>query len=133
MDLSSLPPQAESLFRTVKIQLPAGYILSPTYFQAGIMVFLVFLLVLTLGQIRRRMIDWHFKGFFPGIIMGFLLAFFIEGLFVAAGSTVFIQLMGWKNPPKPISNALDAGRLKLTRVLGTEDTNLPPIDKILEY
>lgn len=34
------------------------------------------------------------------------------------GRTLFTEILGWKNPPKPISVVLDAGRAKLVNVLG---------------
>lgn len=92
-----------------------------SYLQAGAIVFLIFLLVLTLAQVRRHYIDWSFKGALFGIFFGFLLALFLEGFLIIGGRTAITEVLGWKNAPKPLSVALDAGREKLITVLGIQD------------
>jgi len=101
------------------IPLPGGLYFSPTYLQAGLIVVLIFLLILLLGQLRHRMVNWEFRGIIPGIVMGFLLALVLEALLLVSGSTALIKVLGWKNPPKPISNVLDMGKEKFTKVLGS--------------
>lgn len=86
--------------------------------QAAAIVFLVFLLILTLAQVRRHFIDWSFKGAGFGIFFGFLLAIILEGFLLINGKTALIQFLGWKNAPKPVSVALEAGRTELLKVLG---------------
>lgn len=108
----------------IDIPLPGGLFFSPTYLQAGLIVILIFLLILLLGQLRRRLIDWEFKGIVPGLIMGFLLATVLEGFLLVSGSTALIKVLGWKNAPKPISNVLDVGRNKFKQVLGDSDTKI---------
>jgi phosphoglycerol transferase MdoB-like AlkP superfamily enzyme len=98
--------------------------IAPTYWQAGAIVLLLFLLVLTLAQVRRRFLDWSIKGAFFGIFLGFLLALILEGFLILGGKTALTEVLGWKNAPKPISNALDAGRSKLIDVLGVQ-TEIP--------
>lgn len=92
--------------------------LSPTYISAGAIVFLLFLLVLTLAQVRRHLLNWSVKGGIFGILLGFLLALIFEGFLLVGGKTAITEVLGWKNAPKPIANVLDAGRAKLVKVLG---------------
>ena len=105
-------------FNGYSINLPGGLVFEPTYLQAILMVFLVFLLILTLGSLRHRMAEWSLKGLIPGIGFGFLLAIILEGILVLAGHSLLTDTLGWKTAPKPISNVLDAGRDRLTNVLG---------------
>ncbi len=94
------------------------------YWQAGSIVFLIFLLIVTLAQFRRHYVDWSLKGTVVGIFLGFLLALFLEGFLVIGGRTAVTELLGWKNPPLPIARALDAGKSKLVQILGTQ-TEVP--------
>jgi hypothetical protein len=59
-----------------------------------------------------------------GIFFGFLLALILEGFLLIGGKTVLTGVLGWKNPPAPLSQALDAGRSKLIQVLGAQ-TQIP--------
>lgn len=68
--------------------------------------------------------SWSFKGALFGIFWGFLLALIIEGFLIIGGKTAVTEILGWKNAPKPILAALDAGRNKLVNVLGIT-TNIP--------
>lgn len=99
-------------------------LLMPTYINAALIVLLLFLLFITLAQVRRHFMTWSFKGAAFGIFLGFLLALIIEGFLIIGGRTAFTEILGWKNPPKPVSVALDAGRGKLMKVLGT-NTKVP--------
>jgi hypothetical protein len=98
--------------------LPRGYVFAPTYLQAGAIAILIFLLVLTLGQLRRRFVGWTVGGIMPGVAIGFSLAIILEGIFVVGGRTILTEVLGWEGAPKPIVNVLDAGRGKLVQVLG---------------
>lgn len=100
--------------------LPNGFVFQPTYIQAGLIVFLIFLLILTLGSLRHRMAHWEFRGLFPGIAFGFVLALILEGIMIVGGGTLITKTLGWKNAPKPISVVLDQGKEKLSDVLGTK-------------
>ena len=120
-NISQVSQVRSDLFKTVDLSLPGGFTFSPTYIQAGLIVFLLFLLILTFGSLRHRYNHWTVKGVMPGVTFGFVLAIFVEALLIASGSTIFISILGWKNPPKPLANALDSGRTKLVTVLGTED------------
>lgn len=94
----------------------------PSLVEVALIVFLLFLLVVTLAQVRHHLLEWAFKGIFPGIFLGILIAFTIEGFLIVGGKTALTEILGWKNPPKPISSILDAGKAKLTQVLGTSTT-----------
>ena len=95
--------------------------LTKNYIQAGAIVILVFLLILTLAQVRRHAAEWSIKGWFVGLFFGFLLTLILEGFLLVAGRTALTEFLGWKNAPKPITRALDIGKDKLTDVLGTTD------------
>lgn len=84
-------------------------------------IFLVFLLILTLAQIRRHYVSWSLKGGLFGIFFGFLLALILEGFLLIGGKTFLTSALGWKNAPKPLSVVLDAGRTKLIQVLGIKN------------
>jgi len=127
MDVSKLPafpPLPDKLFENINVNLPGGYIFQPNIISAAAMVFLIFLLILTLGQLRHRLLSWHMKGFFPGIAFGIILILIAEGFLLIGGKTVLTGILGWENAPKPISVALDSGRTKLAGVLGV--TNETP-------
>ena len=91
------------------------------YIQATAIVFLIFILILTLAQVRHHFVNWSVKGALFGIFFGFLLALILEGFLIIGGRTVITSILGWKNAPAPISLALDAGRNKLIQVLGIKD------------
>lgn len=91
---------------------------STSYVQAGVIIVLLFLLVLSLASFRRHLLGWSIKGAFFGLFFGFLLALIFEGLLIVGGRTAITELVGWKNAPKPIQTVLDAGRNKLVQVLG---------------
>ena len=65
------------------------------------------------------MLGWSIKGGVFGIFFGFVLALIFEGFLLIGGKTAITEFLGWKNPPKPLANVLDAGRAKLVKVLGT--------------
>ncbi|KKS80634.1 MAG: hypothetical protein UV56_C0013G0008 [Candidatus Woesebacteria bacterium GW2011_GWC1_43_10b] len=113
-----------SVFGSFELNI-AGYTLAPTYLQAGLILFLLFLLVLVLARVRRHFIDWSLKGSVVGIFLGFALALILEGFLLIAGRTAITEILGWKNAPKPIQTALDSGREKLSSVLG-ETQEVPP-------
>lgn len=94
---------------------------APYVFQAAAIIFLLFILILSLAQLRRHFIDWSIKGSIFGIFLGFILALVLEGFLILGGRTVLTEIIGWKNAPKPIVNILDAGRKKLVEVLGISD------------
>jgi hypothetical protein len=109
-----------SFFKTFTLTL-GKFSLPVSYIQAGVIVLLLFILVLTMAQFRRHFIEWSFKGGIVGLFFGFLLALILEGFLIIGGKTALTEVLGWKNAPKPIQVALDSGRGKLVQVLGVQD------------
>lgn len=95
--------------------------LSPTYIQAGLIVFLLFLLLFSIAHMRRHFFSWSIKGATFGILFGFVFAFILEGFLIISGRSVLTELLGWKNAPKPIQNFLEASRSRMVEVLGAKD------------
>lgn len=103
--------------------------ISTSYIQAGAILVLLFLLVLSLASFRRRLVGWSIKGALFGLFFGFLLALIFEGFLVVGGRTAITEIAGWKNAPQPIQTALDAGRSKLVQVLGVTEEVPPSVAK----
>lgn len=114
-------------FNTFSFDL-GKYSLTVPYVQAIAIIFLIFLLIITMAQIRHHYLDWSFKGAVFGIFFGFVLAFIVEGFFLIYGKTALIALFGWENAPKPISSLLDVGKNKFSNVLGVQDSDPGDID-----
>jgi hypothetical protein len=93
-------------------------VFTPSYLHAAAVVFLLFLLVLTLARLRRLYISWSLTGAVKMLGIGFVLAIIAEGFLLLGGRTLFTELLGWENAPKPIATVLDMGREKLVKVLG---------------
>lgn len=98
-----------------------GLLFEPNYLQAGLIVFLLFVLLMTLARLRRMYVNWSLKGAWAMIGLGFFLALILEGFLLIGGRTMFTELLGWKDAPKPISTALEVGRGKLVDVLGVTE------------
>ena len=121
MDVSQIFSTFTKLF-TQSFRFSLGnFSLPVSYIQAGAVIFLLFILVLSFAQIRRHYVNWSFKGAIFGVFFGFLLALILEGFLIVGGRTAVTEVLGWKNAPKPITHALDAGRAKLVKVLGITD------------
>lgn len=111
--------------RTFDLKL-GGVNIEPTYWQAGAIILLLFVLVLTLARLRSTYVHWSLgKSAIAMIFWGFLLALILEGFLLIGGRTLLTEILGWENAPKPISNVLQAGRLRLVDVLGVTD-EVPP-------
>lgn len=99
-----------------------GFEIEPQVWQAAAIVVLLFLLVVTLARLRFLYVHWNLgKGAVSFLFYGFILALILEGFLIISGKSLLIEVVGWKNPPKPVSTALDAGKEKLIDVLGMED------------
>jgi len=113
---------------------------APSYFTAVAVVILLFVLIITLAQVRRHFLDWSVKGAVFGLFFGFVIALILEGFLIIGGRTAVTEILGWENAPKPILTALDLGRGKLVDVLGVSD-EVPSTfaqskigkDKVIEY
>ena len=92
--------------------------IASTWLQAGAIILLLFILLVLLAQFRRHLLGWSMKGAVFGVFIGFLLALVFEGFLIIGGKTALTEVLGWKNPPKPVANLLDIGREKLVNVLG---------------
>lgn len=99
----------------------------PTYLQAGAFVVLLFILVLSLAQMRHHFVKWSLKGSLMGLFFGFLLVLLLEGFLIIGGKTLLTEVLGWKDAPKPVKTALDLGKDKLVNVLGVKD-EIPTIN-----
>lgn len=97
------------------------YVIPVVYWQVVAIIFLIFLLILTMAHYRRHYVDWSLKGVVVGVFLGFLLALILEGFLIIGGRTAITEVMGWKNAPKPLTHAIEAGRTKLIGVLGVQD------------
>lgn len=113
-------------------------VFTPSYLHAAVVVFLLFLLVLTLARLRRLYISWSLTGAVKMLGIGFVLAIIVEGFLLLGGRTLFTELLGWENAPKPIATVLDMGREKLVKVLGVDQEipessaeQKPTIEKII--
>lgn len=92
-----------------------------SYLLAGLIILLLFVLVLSFARLRRMYVNWNLKGAGGMIIVGFIIALVLEGFLLLGGRTFLTVILGWKNPPAPLSTALDVGRSKLVDVLGVTD------------
>lgn len=92
-----------------------------TFVQAGAIVVLLFILITLFAQLRHHFVDWSLKGALFGMFFGFILALIFEGFLIIGGRTALTGVLGWKNAPKPLQIALDAGRSKLIQVLGIQN------------
>ena len=100
--------------------------ISPTYWQVAAILILLFLLILALARMRYLFVSWSLgKSGIAMLFWGFVLTIIVEGFFLIGGRTLFTEILGWENAPKPISTALDMGRERLVEVLGvTEEVSM---------
>ena len=95
------------------------FVIAPTYWQAGLIIFLIFLLLMSLARIRYLYVHWSLgKSSLSFLFWGFILAIIMEGFFLLGGKTILTSILGIKNLPKPINTAIDEGRKVLERELG---------------
>ncbi len=108
-----------------------GFSVAPTYIQAGAIIILLFLLIVSLAQFRQHFVKWSMKGGLVGLFFGFILTLILEGFLLIGGHTVLTSTLSWDNPPKPFSTALDKGKEKLTNVLGAKVEEITSKDVII--
>jgi hypothetical protein len=102
-----------------------GLEIEPTYWQAGAIILLIFMLIFTLARLRYIYVHWNLSGTSLSFLFyGFLLALILEGFLIISGRTFFSATLGWENAPKPIAAFIDLGRDKMSKVLG-EQTKIP--------
>lgn len=98
-----------------------GWEIEPTYWEAGAIVILIFLLIVTLARLRYIYVEWHFdRQNFSFLFYGFVLALILEGFLIISGRTFLSATLGWRSAPKPISTFIDFGRNKMSQVLGAQ-------------
>lgn len=99
-----------------------GIYVEPTYWMAGTIFLLAFLLLLTLARLRYLYVHWSLnRSAISFLFYGFLLALIIEGFFILSGRTIFTEVLGWENAPKPVSTLLDVARSRVAKVLGVTE------------
>lgn len=99
-----------------------GIDIEPTYWMAIVIVVLIFMLLFTLARVRYLYVHWNLsKTSIAFLFYGFLFALILEGFFILGGRTLFTEVVGWENAPKPISTLLETGREKLVDVLGVTE------------
>jgi hypothetical protein len=109
-------------FKTFKI---GNLNIAATYWEAGAIILLLFLLVFTLARLRHLYVHWSMgKNAWAMLFWGVVLTVIVEAFLMLSGRTIFTEIMGVKNVPKPFSTVLDIGRNRLTNVLG-EDSEIP--------
>lgn len=119
--LQSSAQKVSILEKTFNLKIGSVYI-SPTYWQAALIVILLFALVFSLARMRHMYVNWSLgKSAIAMFFWGFVLTLILEGFLLIGGRTLLTEVLGWKNAPKPISTALDIGRQKLVNVLGTSN------------
>ena len=120
------------LGRTFSLDI-RGFEITPTYWQAAAIIFLIFLLLLSLARMRYLYVHWSMGRSAVAFTMwGFVLAIIFEGLLLVGGKTLLTEVLRWENAPKPISTMLDEGRYKLIQVLGA-DEEIPVIDNDVDF
>ena len=56
------------------------------------------------------------------LFWGVILTIIMEGFLMLTGRTIFTEIIGMKNVPKPFSTVLNIGREKLVNVMGAQST-----------
>lgn len=89
--------------------------------KAGIIVVLVFFIILVLAKMSRSYMEWYMSNWSIFLILGFILAIFVEGLFLVSGKTIFTEILKIKRAPRPIQRVIDSGNSRLIEVVCSED------------
>lgn len=100
---------------------------APSWAQAGIIVFLIFLLLVVMARMTRSYLSWYTSGWWVWTGLGFVLAIIIEGFFILSGGTIFTSVLGWKTAPAPVQSVIDTSRERLKNSFGEET----PSDKFV--
>lgn len=118
-----MEPPSQYLFKTFDLEI-AGYTIKPEYWHAGVIVLLVFMILLAFARYRHQKVKWGLQGFIPTVLLGFVLAIFLEIGLLLSGKTLMTEVLGWENAPKPISAIIDTGRTRMVQVLGETDMSV---------
>ncbi|MFC1600708.1 hypothetical protein ACFL25_01360 [Patescibacteria group bacterium] len=107
------------LNKSMGIYNVGGIDLELTLWMILVLALLAFMLLFTIARVRYLYVHWNLsKTSLSFLFYGFLFALILEGVFIISGRTMFTQILGWENAPKPISTLLDTSRNKLVDVLG---------------
>lgn len=110
------------LNKSVGVYNVGGIELEFTLWMVFVLILLAFALLFTIARVRYLYVHWNLsKTSISFLFYGFLFALILEGVFIISGRTMFTQILGWKNAPKPISTLLDTSRAKLVDVLGVTE------------
>lgn len=101
------------------ISFVSNFAVAPRYIQAGVILVLIFLLIVSLAQFRQHFVKWSMKGGLIGLFFGVVLTLILEGFLLISGRTALISLLSWRNAPKPVSTILDIGKEKFTNIICT--------------
>lgn len=104
-----------------------GVTLAPNLWQAIAIVVLIFVLLLIVAYMSRSFMSWSLWGAWVWVLVGFLLAFVLEGFLLVSGRSVITTLIGWKNAPKPVQNVLNASHEKLLESLNVPKACWPSV------
>jgi len=111
------------LNRTIKTFKVGNLYVDATVWQAGAIIILLFLLVFSLARLRYLYVHWSVgKNAFSMLFWGVILTIIMEGFLMLTGRTIFTEIIGMKNVPKPFSTVLNIGREKLVNVMGAQST-----------
>lgn len=109
-----------------------GLEVEPTYWQAGVILMLVFLLIFTFARMRYLYVHWSLgRSAWAMLFWGFILALIFEGFLIISGRTLFTEVLGWKSAPKPISTLLTISRNNLVDVLGVME-EIPTAQSVMD-
>jgi hypothetical protein len=99
-----------------------GIELEFTLWMVFVLILLAFMLLFTIARVRYLYVHWNLsKTSISFLFYGFLFALILEGFMIISGRTLFTEILGWENAPKPISALLDTSRNKLVDVLGVTE------------
>lgn len=113
------------LNKTIKTFHIGNLDVDATYWEAGLIILLLFLLVFSLARLRFLYVHWSMgKHAFAMLFWGVVLTIIMEGFLMLSGRTIFTELLGMKYIPKPFSTLVDIGRTRVANVLG-EQSKVP--------
>jgi len=118
-------PVFDLLNKTIKTFKVGNLNIDATYWEAAVILVLLFLLVFTFARMRYLYVHWSMgKHAFAMLFWGIVLTIIVEGFLMLTGRTIFTEILGFKNVPKPFSTFLNIGRNRLVNVLG-EESEIP--------
>lgn len=65
-----------------------------TYWEIGAVVFLIFLLILSLAHMRRHFVDWSLKGAIFGFVFGVIITIVVGGVLILRGIKIDTKVLG---------------------------------------